>query len=113
MLHEGTVGHNLDPFGAIKEETLMDVLGRCRLPVTMLSQKVSPRLLLWSVTRCALATSLLPPLRFLQTDRAHTNLLVDQHQRLTRSDTNSCDLAATERRLQSDGYRATVTERRL
>ena len=41
VLHEGTVGHNLDPFGAMTEAALTDVLGRCRLPVTMLSQKVS------------------------------------------------------------------------
>ena len=35
VLHQGTVAHNLDPFGLRKEETLRDAVRRSQLPVEM------------------------------------------------------------------------------
>ena len=41
VLHQGTVGHNLDPFGAQPEGVLRDALRRSQLPEDMLIQEVS------------------------------------------------------------------------
>jgi len=41
VLHEGSVAHNLDPFGKTSEATLRDVLRRARLEEAMLERSVS------------------------------------------------------------------------
>ena len=41
VLHQGTVSHNLDPFGKTNPETLRDALRRSQLPVEMLDREVS------------------------------------------------------------------------
>ena len=41
MLHQGTVAHNLDPFGKVDKAALRDVLGRARLPEGMVDDPVT------------------------------------------------------------------------
>ena len=41
MLHEGSVAHNLDPFGTCGEAALADAIVRARLPAEMLHATVA------------------------------------------------------------------------